>query len=172
MASFVYHWSGQKFTKNAQSEKVKGDIGGDFPTLCYASCTYQATKGNSEMAKASLMPQKSVKLACQKFPFLWCFSRPHHNTTYACEVESWCPIEIDKLPLGDERALMQKSEDYTVFIKNSVAFPYFGHQFARNNLIGKNGRPCMYKATMDGNNGCQIFRLGDIITLAGGNFSK
>jgi len=98
--------------------------------------------------------------------------RPHHNTTYACEVESWCPIEIDKLPLGDERALMQKSEDYTVFIKNSVAFPYFGHQFARNNLIGKNGRPCMYKATMDGNNGCQIFRLGDIITLAGGNFSK
>ena len=130
------------------------------------------TKWNSEMVKAPLMPKKSVKLACQKFPFFCCFSRPHHNTTYACEVESWCPIEIDKLPLGDERALMQKSEDYTVFIKNSVAFPYFGHQFARNNLIGKNGRPCMYKATMDGNNGCQIFRLGDIITLAGGNFSK
>ena len=121
-------------------------------------------------------------LWCQKNPSNWLvknsrfydvfFSRPHHNTTYACEVESWCPIEIDKLPLGDERALMQKSEDYTVFIKNSVAFPYFGHQFARNNLIGKNGRPCMYKATMDGNNGCQIFRLGDIITFAGGNFSK
>ena len=121
-------------------------------------------------------------LWCRKNPSNWLvknsrfydvfFSRPHHNTTYACEVESWCPIEIDKLPLGDERALMQKSEDYTVFIKNSVAFPYFGHQFARNNLIGKNGRPCMYKATMDGNNGCQIFRLGDIITLAGGNFSK
>lgn len=127
------------------------------------------------MVKAPLM-EKIRQIALSKIQFenptFFVLYRPHHNTTYACEVESWCPIEIDKLPLGDERALMQKSEDYTVFIKNSVAFPYFGHQFARNNLIGKNGRPCMYKATMDGNNGCQIFRLGDIITLAGGNFSK
>ena len=170
MASFVYHWSGQKFTKNAQIEKVKGDIGGDFPTLCYASCTYKVEQRDGE---SSFDAQKIRQIGLSKIPvFMMFFSRPHHNTTYACEVESWCPIEIDKLPLGDERALMQKSEDYTVFIKNSVAFPYFGHQFARNNLIGKNGRPCMYKATMDGNNGCQIFRLGDIITLAGGNFSK
>ena len=101
------------------------------------------------------------------------FFRPNvENGTFACEVESWCPIEVDQLPLGNERALMQKSEDYTVFIKNSVAFPYFGHQFARNNLIGKGGRPCMYQATPEGNNGCQIFRLGDIVMLAGGNFSK
>ena len=169
MASFVYHWSGQKFTKNAQIEKVKGDIGGDFPTLCYASCTYKVKQRDGE---SSFDAQKIRQIGLSKIPVFCCFSRPHHNTTYACEVESWCTIEIDKLPLGDERALMQKSEDYTVFIKNSVAFPYFGHQFARNNLIGKNGRPCMYKATMDGNNGCQIFRLGDIITLAGGNFSK
>lgn len=133
------------------------------------------TKWNSEMVKAPLM-EKIRQIALSKIQFenptFFVLYRPHHNATYACEVESWCPIEIDKLPLGDERALMQKSEDYTVFIKNSVAFPYFGHRFARNNLIGKNGRPCMYKATMDGNNGCQIFRLGDIITLAGGNFSK
>jgi hypothetical protein len=46
-----------------------------------------------------------------------------------------CPIEIDKLPLGNKRALMGKAEDYTVFIKNSIAFPYFGHEFVRNNLV-------------------------------------
>ena len=77
------------------------------------------------------------------------------------------------MPLGKKRALMQKAEDYTVFIKNSVAFPYFGDEFARNNLIGKGGRPCMFKFLPDGgNNGCQIFRLGDMVTYAGGNFSE
>jgi hypothetical protein len=40
---------------------------------------------------------------------------------------------------------MQKAEDYTVFIKNSMAFPYFGEEYARNNLIGNNRRPCMFK---------------------------
>ena len=40
---------------------------------------------------------------------------------------------------------MQKAEDYTVFIKNSMAFPYFGEEYARNNLIGNNQRPCMFK---------------------------
>lgn len=102
------------------------------------------------------------------------FFRPlDQNGTFVCEVESWCPIEVDRLPLGNTRALMEKAEDYTVFIKNSVAFPYFGHQFARNNLIGKNGTPCMFKKLADGsNNGCQIFRLGDMVALAHGNFSQ
>ena len=94
------------------------------------------------------------------------------NGTYACEVESWCPIEIDSLPLGKDKALMQKAEDYTVFIKNSMAFPYFGDEYARNNLIGKNNKPCMFEVTENGNNGCQIFRLGHIVQLAGGNFSR
>ena len=68
---------------------------------------------------------------------------------------------------------MEKAENYTVFIKNSVAFPYFGVDFARNNLIGGNGRPCTFQWTEDGgNNGCQIFRLGDMVTWAGGNFSQ
>ena len=67
---------------------------------------------------------------------------------------------------------MQKAEDYTVFIKNSMAFPYFGEEYARNNLIGKNNKPCMFEVTENGNNGCQIFRLGHIVQLAGGNFSR
>jgi hypothetical protein len=51
-----------------------------------------------------------------------------HNT------DTWCPIEVDELPLGKTKALMEKSEDYTVYIKNSIAFPFFGPEFVRNNL--------------------------------------
>lgn len=68
---------------------------------------------------------------------------------------------------------MEDAKDYTVFIKNSVAFPFFGTEFARNNLIGHGGRPCMFKQTKEGgNNGCQIFRLGTMVNLAGGNFTQ
>jgi hypothetical protein len=96
-------------------------------------------------------------------------SRPEATKdTFACEVESWCPIEVDKLPLGKKRALMVKAEDYTVFVKNSIAFPYFGPQYVRNNLIGNKGRPCLYSKSKPG---CQIFRLGDMVEMAGGNFS-
>ena len=154
-------------------KKLKATLGVIFQHCVTLPAPTRLQSGTARWRKLLWCPKNPSNWLVKNSPFYDVFfSRPHHNTTYACEVESWCPIEIDKLPLGDERALMQKSEDYTVFIKNSVAFPYFGHQFARNNLIGKNGRPCMYKATMDGNNGCQIFRLGDIITLAGGNFSK
>jgi hypothetical protein len=90
--------------------------------------------------------------------------------TFACEVESWCPIEEDVLPLGDRRALMEKAEDYTVFVKNSIAFPYFGPQYVRNNLIGNNGNPCLFTKQKP-DQGCQIFRLGDRVEMAGGNFS-
>ncbi|XP_059086037.1 P2X purinoceptor 4-like isoform X1 [Tigriopus californicus] len=89
---------------------------------------------------------------------------------HSCEVESWCPIEVDRLPLGKKRALMADAADYTVFVKNSVAFPYFGPQFVRNNLISNNGRPCLFKKDRP-DPGCQIFRLGDMVELAGGNFS-
>ena len=66
---------------------------------------------------------------------------------------------------------MAQAADYTVFVKNSVAFPYFGSEFVRNNLISNNGRPCLYKIH-DPDPGCQIFRLGDMITMAGGNFTE
>ena len=101
------------------------------------------------------------------------FPRPQATPDiWSCEIESWCPIEVDSLPLGKTRgALMAKSADYTVFIKNSVAFPYFGDEYTRNNLISNRGRPCLYKKD-DPDHGCQIFRLGDMVELAGGNFTR
>ena len=86
-------------------------------------------------------------------------------------MESWCPIEVDQLPLGRKRALMVRAQDYTVFVKNSIAFPYFGDEYVRNNLISNNGRPCFY--TKDNpDEGCQIFKLGEMVDMAGGNFSR
>jgi len=69
---------------------------------------------------------------------------------------------------------MGRAEDYTVFIKNSIAFPYFGPEFVRNNLVANNGMPCMFKQdpVTGENNGCQIFKLGEMVAYAGGNFSQ
>ena len=105
------------------------------------------------------------------------FYRPNAATdAHACEVESWCPIEVDQLPNGRSRALMAKAEEYTVFVKNSVAFPYFGPEYVRSNLVGNGGKACLYERKGDNyndlNNGCQIFRLGDMVRYAGGNFAQ
>ena len=85
---------------------------------------------------------------------------------------------------------MGNAAGYTVFIKNSVAFPYFGKEYVRNNLVKEtckevgNGtlvcknKPCLYKRGEGGNNiddknnGCQIFELGKMVEMAGGNFSQ
>ena len=117
--------------------------------------------------------------------------RPKQDGIYTCEVESWCPIEVDELPMGlNGQALMANAAEYTVFIKNSVAFPYFDKEYVRNNLVNKsckeakNGtlvcknKPCLYKRGNGGdnvddlNNGCQIFKLGQMVEMAGGNFSE
>ena len=87
------------------------------------------------------------------------------------------------------QALMANAYKYTVFIKNSIAFPYFGKDYIRSNLVHEtckvdNGTrtcknvPCLYKRGDGGNNvndlnnGCQIFKLGEMVEMAGGNFSE
>ena len=87
------------------------------------------------------------------------------------------------------QALMAHAAGYTVFIKNSIAFHYFGKQYIRNTLVNKtcksrNGivtcknKPCLYERGEGGNNiddlnnGCQIFELGKMVEMAGGNFSQ
>ena len=39
---------------------------------------------------------------------------------FSCEVLAWCPIEKDVKPLGDEKALLEAAENFTVLIKNQV----------------------------------------------------
>ena len=46
-------------------------------------------------------------------------------------------MENDELLSLDEPVLSH-TEKFTVYIKNSVAFPYFGQQYRKNNIGGKN----------------------------------
>ena len=69
---------------------------------------------------------------------------------------------------------MGQAEEYTVFVKNSIAFPSFGKEFVRNNILTKNSTKCIFdQDTVTGkNNGCAIFKLGKMVAMAGGNFSQ
>ena len=96
-------------------------------------------------------------------------ANPRAKRARVCEVEAWCPIEHDGLPLGKDRPLMDRVDQYTVYIKNSVAFPFFGRQYRRNNVI-PGPRPTIYHPAK--NPLGQIFWLGDIVESAGGNFSR
>ena len=88
-----------------------------------------------------------------------------------CEIESWCPVERDGLvkALPPTQPLMDRVDKYTVFIKNSIAFPLFGKQYRRNNVIPGPG-PVFFHA--QNNTLGQIFWLGDIVELAEGNFTE
>ena len=55
------------------------------------------------------------------------------NDAHTCEVIAWCPVEIDKKPLGNDRALLEASRDFTVLIKNQIEFPYYNVR--RTNIL-------------------------------------
>jgi len=97
--------------------------------------------------------------------------RPHLATAgvTVCEIQSWCPTEDDRLVKGSTEALISGSDNHTVFIKNSIRFSYFGDQYHRNNLI--NNTVCAYQLDNSDTWLCNIFRLGDMVTAAGGNYS-
>ncbi|XP_037126538.1 P2X purinoceptor 1-like [Syngnathus acus] len=85
-----------------------------------------------------------------------------------CRVLAWCPIENDhNIP---DPALLLVAENFTVFIKNTVTFPFFG--VTRSNLVddGRNAKlsKCVYHKTHAPL--CPIFRLGDLIEQSGFNF--
>eukprot|EP00095_Tigriopus_kingsejongensis_P001653 snap_masked-scaffold801_size95070-processed-gene-0.12 protein:Tk01653 transcript:snap_masked-scaffold801_size95070-processed-gene-0.12-mRNA-1 annotation:"hypothetical protein DAPPUDRAFT_206200" len=98
-----------------------------------------------------------------------CVPSDRRSGTKVCEVQAWCPIEKDGLPFGMERPMMDNVNKYTVFIKNSIAFPFFGSKYRKNNVI-PGPRPSIYHPTKQPLG--QIFWMGDMIDLAGGNFTQ
>ena len=99
-----------------------------------------------------------------------CVPSDRESGVNVCEVGSWCPIERDILPAGNDRPMIPGAENYTVFIKNSISFSRFGSRhYNRNNM--PNGI-CIYKPLDPGTHHCPIFRLGDMVLQAGGNFTK
>uniref|UniRef100_A0A8C5WI53 Purinergic receptor P2X 3 n=1 Tax=Leptobrachium leishanense TaxID=445787 RepID=A0A8C5WI53_9ANUR len=64
------------------------------------------------------------------------------------------------------RPILHEAENFTVFVKNSVRFPIFN--FERGNLLSSLN--CRYHPIT--HPFCPIFRLGDIVKLAGQNFTN
>ena len=91
--------------------------------------------------------------------------RDKKGSVYTCEISGWCPVELDILPMADQ-PLIQGTENFTVLIKNAISFPWFDiEKYRRNNM--PNGI-CKYKPDNESTHLCPIFRLGDIVELAGG----
>lgn len=64
-----------------------------------------------------------------------CIESDRAENTLVCEISSWCPVEVDILPLAKEDGpLIPGAESYTVFIKNSISFTRFGDHYHRNNM--------------------------------------
>ena len=70
--------------------------------------------------------------------------------------------------LSATESVLKDIEKFTVYIKNSIAFPYFGPQFRRNNIMAGT-RPSLYN--YKDNPMGQIFNIGEIVELAGGNYT-
>ena len=83
-----------------------------------------------------------------------------------CEIFAWCPVENDAHL--SRSPVLSDTDRFTVYIKNSIAFRYFGTEYRRNNIIGK--RPSFYHK--DANPLGQIFNLGEIVRLADGNYTQ
>ena len=60
---------------------------------------------------------------------------PDQTGEYFCQISAWCPVENDE-KLSRSTPVLNNTEKFTVYIKNSVAFPYFGMEYRKNNIEG------------------------------------
>ncbi|XP_078277765.1 P2X purinoceptor 4a isoform X2 [Rhinoraja longicauda] len=91
-----------------------------------------------------------------------------HVTT--CEMYGWCPVEDDSVI--PKPAILEKAENFTVLIKNSITFPKF--QFSKRNILSSVNKSylkvCRFHPKIDPF--CPIFTLGDMVREAGENFQE
>ena len=88
-----------------------------------------------------------------------------NENTKVCEITGWCPVELDVF-LVKEEPIIQGVENFTVLIKNSISFPWFDRdKYRRDNMPDG---ICIYEIDKKSTWLCPIFRLGDIVHLAGG----
>ena len=81
-----------------------------------------------------------------------------------CEISGWCPVEQDLLRMTKE-PLIPNTENFTVLIKNTISFLFPPDTLRRDNM--PNGA-CIFNPDNADTWLCPIFRLGDIVGLAGG----
>ncbi|XP_072455828.1 P2X purinoceptor 6 [Notamacropus eugenii] len=90
------------------------------------------------------------------------------NSTYqTCEIWGWCPVENGSV---SRKPQLLESENFTLFIKNSITFPKFNF-FKTNTLETWDSayfKGCRYDALSSPF--CPVFRVGDVVEAAGGDF--
>ncbi|OQR68497.1 P2X purinoceptor 4-like, partial [Tropilaelaps mercedesae] len=64
-----------------------------------------------------------------------------------CQIQGWCPFEVDRGPLANRKPLFAGVVNFTVLLKNYVEFPLFGIK--------------LYSPVQDPH--CPVFRIGDIL---------
>ncbi|GAB6030030.1 hypothetical protein CHUAL_005717 [Chamberlinius hualienensis] len=89
-----------------------------------------------------------------------------------CQIKSWCPLEVNVLPLGPDLAILTASKNFTVLIKNSVEFPLFN--IRRRNILNSSNssylESCHYDPVTDPS--CPIFKLDTIVSQAGEKYDE
>lgn len=95
-----------------------------------------------------------------------------HNIK-TCEIFAWCPVE-QRSALPGKRPLLAAAENFTILIKNGIAFPKFGKEYQRRNILEDASSTYLKNCTYhpQTNQFCPVFRIGDIITQAGESFHK
>ncbi|XP_028400435.1 P2X purinoceptor 4-like [Dendronephthya gigantea] len=98
--------------------------------------------------------------------------RPASANYSVCEIQAWCPVENNELPmqgtnfgkrLTTKSVIFDEAVDFTIFIKNTVRFPKFGESV--RNINEEHGDPdylkgCLY--SRDEHPLCPIFSLRTI----------
>lgn len=106
-----------------------------------------------------------------------CVKSDRNESISVCQIYGWCPTEVDILPMpnnnfSDVIPLLDGTKYSTMLVKNQITFPKF--KALRNNLISFNDssylKGCLYNKDTDPL--CPIFKLDDIISSCGDNYSR
>ncbi|XP_064416392.1 P2X purinoceptor 3 [Latimeria chalumnae] len=94
--------------------------------------------------------------------------RKFNATFRTCEIQGWCPAEIDTV----KPVPMWEAENFTIFIKNSIRFPRFN--FEKGNLHPNLNETYIKSCTFHpiSEQYCPIFRLGDVVHWARQDFTE
>ncbi|XP_077460508.1 P2X purinoceptor 3-like isoform X4 [Stigmatopora argus] len=93
---------------------------------------------------------------------------PFKDTIKTCEINGWCPAEIDTI----KTTPMMEVENFTIFIKNSIRFPTFN--YTKGNFLPTITDKYINECNFDivHNTYCPIFKVGDVVRYAQQNFTK
>ncbi|XP_068939340.1 P2X purinoceptor 5 isoform X3 [Petaurus breviceps papuanus] len=90
------------------------------------------------------------------------------NSSGTCEVFAWCPVENTS---KSEKPLLEKAEDFTVYIKNTICFPKFN--FSKSNVLHTDDRSFLKSCRFGPENHyCPIFQLGTLVSYTGNDFQE